>query len=74
METQPYLDRGCNGCPANCHEYSFDEKHQAKGNCGDTRPQGGCYGLIFVPYRNPDSRTIANIGMHVRNSMGRMQS
>jgi hypothetical protein len=72
MNAQPYLDRGCNRCPANCHEYSLDEARQVKGLCGDTRPQGGCYGLIFVPYINP-SRQVLGIRAKSLHKTGQLK-
>ena len=74
MNAQPYIDPGCNNCPANCHEYSFEASQRVKGLCGDSHPQGGCYGLIFVPYRNPSSQVLANVSKHVSGALERARS
>lgn len=71
MDAKPYLDRGCNHCPANCHEFNLSETTKVQGQCGETKPQGGCYGLVFVPYRDPAPITLANIGQHVARQRGR---
>jgi hypothetical protein len=43
------------GCRANAHEYSQEPNiFVSATNCGDTKKtQGGCFGVILYPIRNP---------------------
>jgi hypothetical protein len=61
MKKEPFLSVDCNQCRANCHEFSHDEKTSVMSKCGDLKPIGSCYGLVWVPYINPSANAIKGI-------------
>ena len=61
MKNEPFLSLDCNQCRANCHQHNYDAKITVKGMCGESKPIGGCYGIVWVPYIDPSQNAIKGI-------------